>query len=225
MPHTGTLPHSPAANDTATPTGDHPTLQRRARALLTEARRALAIWWRKNITLSQCRRPRAAAERKGPGGTMGSLGVLSWVTFFAQAKKVIKKTLPRAQLCAARCRKAMEFKPAECLCPPQRGGLSFLRSFLCASQRNEPKKRAGDTCGFSGSSLSRRAGAAALALWERHPIPYRQRPARFDQNASTAPLRSFAVSSERSHGVCRRRSRRHALVRRGSKSVGGILSG
>ena len=42
-------------------------------------------------------------------------------------------------------------------------GFPFLRSFLCASQRNEPKKRAGDTCGFSGSSLSRRAGAAALA--------------------------------------------------------------
>ena len=34
------------------------------------------------------------------------------------------------------------------------------------------------------------------------PPPYRQRPARFDQNASTAPLRSFAVSSGSRRGVC-----------------------
>ena len=56
------------------------------------------------------------------------------------------------------------------------------------------------------------------------PPPFSLYPARFDQNASTAPLQSWVVSSERSRGVCRKRLRRHALVRRWSKAVGGNLS-
>ena len=77
--------------------GDRKTSQRRGRGVLIEPRRALTIWWRMPLPLSQSPPPRG--KRREPEG-IPSLGVLSLVTFFAQAKKVIKKIrYPRA-LCA-----------------------------------------------------------------------------------------------------------------------------
>ena len=67
--------------------------------------------------------------------------------FLCTSKESNKENLSPAALWLARCRKAMEFMPAGALAAHNAGGFSFLRSFLCVSQRNEPKKRAEGTIG------------------------------------------------------------------------------
>ena len=75
---------------------------------------------------------------------MLSLGVLSLVTFFAQAKKVIKKHFPARNSCAARCQKTMEFKFAYNLPPTTRAAFLLYVHFFAprkeTNQRNEPRE-------------------------------------------------------------------------------------
>ena len=108
------------------------------------------------------RRLRAAAK-EGARGNLGSLGVLSWVTFFAQAKKVIKNPLTRP-----RCGR-MGISKQKLLSSPtdsraQRALVKEIMFIFCPAAENEPKERAEGTHGSPWPlPLSRRTGAAALA--------------------------------------------------------------
>ena len=104
-----------------------------------------------------------AAKRKGPGGTMGSLGVLSWVTFFAQAKKVIKNPLTRP-----RCGR-MGISKQKLLSSPtdSRAQRALVKEFMFISLRLAKKRtkerRYRNLRFLKAPPLGRRAGAAALA--------------------------------------------------------------
>ena len=137
-------PQSSSASFAARLNGETKTLKRRGRGVLIEPRRAQTIGWRTAFPLSQCacfrRKP---LERQGRSQRKPRFPRCAFLGYFlCTSKESNKENLSPAALWLARCRKAMEFMPAGAPAAHNAGGFSFFRSFLCVSQRNEPKKRA-----------------------------------------------------------------------------------
>ena len=151
--------------------------------------------------------PMPPPPRGGQGTSLRNrrfLGVLSWVTFFAQAKKVIKKIFPQPRCGWPAVGKLWNLCLPKPLPPTSR-----------AAKRSPHPPPSVVPLPRWGRLTSRRTRAAALAKGDARPPPYRQRPARFDHEASRAPLPSFAVSIGSRREACRKLLWHKGEARRG----------
>ena len=156
-------------------------------------------------------------------GNLGFLGVLSWITFFAQAKKVIKNPLTRPRCGRMGISKQKLFSsPTD-----SRAQRALVKEFMFISLRLA-KKRTKETSRrhlrflrhlnggrfssafkihlpptaprWRGVSRGISEVAARGRHWlggDAHPPPFRQRPARFGQKRSCAPLQNASVPVSR----------------------------
>ena len=97
---------------------------------------------------------------------MGSLGVLSLVTFFAQAKKVIKKPLSRARCARPAVGMLWNLSLTKPFAAHNAGGFSFFVHFFAprkeTNQRNEPETPAVSQALPFGRLLPLRGGGIGL---------------------------------------------------------------